>query len=52
VPDILVKGGDYKIEDVVGREIVEGNKGRVVCVSYIEGFSTTSIIKKIKRRFC
>ena len=52
VPDILVKGGDYKIEDVVGREIVEGNKGKVVCVSYIEGFSTTSIIKKIKRRFC
>ncbi len=52
VPDILVKGGDYKIEDIVGREIVEGNGGRVVSVSYIEGFSTTSIIKKIKRRFC
>jgi len=52
VPDILVKGGDYKIEDVVGRDIVEGNGGRVVCVSYIEGFSTTSIIEKIKRRFC
>jgi len=52
LPDILVKGGDYKIEDIVGRDIVEGNGGRVECVSYIEGFSTTSIIEKIKRRFC
>ncbi len=52
LPDILVKGGDYKIENVVGKDIVEGNGGKVKCVSYTEGFSTTSIIEKIKRRFC
>jgi len=52
MPDILVKGGDYKIQDVIGEDIVQGNGGKVKCVKYIEGFSTTSIIEEIKRRFC
>lgn len=44
-PDVLVKGGDWKEEEVVGRELVS----EVKIVEYQEGFSTTSIIEKIKR---
>ncbi len=46
-PDLLVKGADWKIEDVVGRDIVEGRGGKVVTIQYLEGKSTTNIIKKI-----
>lgn len=46
-PDLLVKGADWKIEDVVGRDIVEGRGGKVVTMQYLEGKSTTNIIKKI-----
>lgn len=48
LPDILVKGGDYKVEDVVGREEVETNGGEVIIIPFTEGFSTTSIVQKIK----
>lgn len=47
VPDILVKGGDYKKEDVVGKEIVENNGGEVVIIPFVDGKSTTNIINKI-----
>ncbi|MFA7326089.1 MAG: D-glycero-beta-D-manno-heptose 1-phosphate adenylyltransferase [Candidatus Kapaibacterium sp.] len=47
VPDILVKGGDYKKEDVVGKDIVESNGGEVVIIPFVDGKSTTSIINKI-----
>lgn len=47
-PDIITKGGDYKTEDVVGKEIVEGKGGKVVICPFIESHSTTSIINKIK----
>lgn len=46
-PDILVKGADYKEEDVVGREVVETYGGKVVLVPYVNGKSTTRIINKI-----
>ena len=46
-PDILAKGEDYAIEDVVGRDIVENYGGRVELVRFEEGKSTTNIIKKI-----
>jgi len=46
-PDILVKGGDYTPETVVGREQVERWGGRVELISFVEGRSTTGIIKKI-----
>ena len=42
-PDILVKGGDYKIEDVVGREFAK----ETVLIDFVDGYSTTNIIKKI-----
>jgi D-beta-D-heptose 7-phosphate kinase/D-beta-D-heptose 1-phosphate adenosyltransferase len=46
-PDILVKGDDYKKEEVVGREVVESYGGRVELVKLVRGVSTTSIIKRI-----
>jgi D-glycero-beta-D-manno-heptose 1-phosphate adenylyltransferase len=46
-PDILVKGADWKIEDVVGKDIVEARGGKVVTMDYMEGRSTTNIINKI-----
>lgn len=47
-PDILVKGGDYRPEDVVGKDIVEKKGGNVVILPFVDGKSTTSIITKIK----
>lgn len=47
-PDVLAKGGDYRIEDVVGRDIVEKNNGKVVLIPFVDGKSTTNIIDKIK----
>lgn len=47
MPDVLVKGGDYKIEDIVGHDIVESNGGTVVTIPLTEGYSTTGTISKI-----
>lgn len=47
-PDILVKGDDYSIENIVGSDIVIQNGGSVRTISLIKGYSTTNIIKKIK----
>ncbi len=52
IPDVLVKGSDWAIEDVVGRDIVEANGGRVVLVELTPNRSTTNIIKTILERFC
>ena len=46
-PDVLVKGGDYSVETVVGHEIVLAAGGRVEIVPTVEGFSTTNIVKKL-----
>jgi D-beta-D-heptose 7-phosphate kinase/D-beta-D-heptose 1-phosphate adenosyltransferase len=50
-PAVLVKGGDYTIEGVVGREIVESAGGRVELVSFVDGKSTTNIIEKILKSY-
>ena len=47
-PDIITKGGDYKINEVVGHETVIKNNGRVVIIPLTQGYSTTSILNKIK----
>ena len=47
LPDVLVKGGDYTIEQIAGAKEVIANGGRVVINKIIEGFSTTNIINKI-----
>ena len=48
VPDVLAKGGDYEIETIVGHEIVQENGGEVKLVPFVDGFSSTNIIEKIK----
>lgn len=48
-PDVLIKGSDYKIEDIVGYDIVNAKGGEVVTIDFIEGYSTTSIIEKLKK---
>ena len=48
-PDVLVKGGDYKPEEVVGRDIVEARGGRLELIQFVEGKSTTNIINKISK---
>ena len=48
MPDVLIKGGDYTSETVVGAKEVISNGGRVEIISLEEGFSTTRIIEKIK----
>jgi len=51
-PDILVKGGDWPIETIVGREIVEKKGGEILSIPLMEGISTTNIIEEVKKRFC
>ena len=47
-PDILVKGNDYLAENIVGADIVMANGGEVLTIDLVEGYSTTTIIHKIK----
>lgn len=47
-PDILVKGSDYKAEDIVGYDIVTAKGGKVVTIDFLEGYSTSGIIQKNK----
>jgi D-beta-D-heptose 7-phosphate kinase / D-beta-D-heptose 1-phosphate adenosyltransferase len=46
-PNVLVKGGDYSLDGVVGRDVVEANGGRVELVQFVDGRSTSRIIDKI-----
>ena len=48
-PDILAKGGDYKIDTIVGHKIVKENGGEVILIPFVDGFSSTNIINKIKK---
>ncbi len=49
-PDVLVKGGDYKPDEVVGKDIVEARGGRLELIQFVEGKSTTNIINKINNQ--
>jgi D-beta-D-heptose 7-phosphate kinase/D-beta-D-heptose 1-phosphate adenosyltransferase len=49
-PNVLVKGGDYTREGVVGHEIVEANGGEVLLVPTMEGFSTTSLVERAREK--
>jgi rfaE bifunctional protein nucleotidyltransferase chain/domain len=46
-PDVLVKGADYKAEEIVGYDIVKARGGEVVTIELTQGFSTTALINKI-----
>ena len=48
-PDILVKGGDYELSQIVGADSVKENGGKVEIIPFIEGYSSTQIIDKIKK---
>ena len=48
LPDVLVKGGDYSLDQIHGREEVEAAGGRVVSLPFVDGVSTTEIMKRIK----
>ena len=47
-PDVLVKGDDYKAEDIVGYDIVMAKGGKVATIPLVKGFSTTNLIAKMK----
>lgn len=50
MPDILVKGADYAVENIVGAKEVIANGGEVKTIDFVEGYSSTSIINKIRKQ--
>jgi D-glycero-beta-D-manno-heptose 1-phosphate adenylyltransferase len=50
LPDVLVKGGDYQLDEIHGREEVEAAGGKVISLPFVEGASTTSVLEKMKRK--
>lgn len=48
VPDVLVKGGDWPVSQIVGRDVVESAGGRVISLEFEKGFSTSEIISRIR----
>lgn len=48
LPDVLVKGGDWALDEIIGRDEVESAGGRVLSLPYVQGSSTTDIIERIK----
>jgi len=51
LPDVLVKGGDYGLDQIHGREEVEAAGGKVISLPFVKGASTTSLIDKMSRGF-
>lgn len=47
-PDVLVKGNDYKAEEIVGYDVVTSKGGQVITIQLVDGFSTTKLIEKMK----
>ena len=50
-PDILIKGGDYKENEIIGSDFIKKNKGKVKIIPFVKGFSSSNIIKKIVKSF-
>ena len=48
LPDVLVKGGDYDLDGIVGREVVEEAGGEVRVLPFVEGYSTTGLLDRLK----
>lgn len=46
-PDVLVKGGDWPLDEIVGRDVVERSGGTVATISYVKGISTSELIQRI-----
>lgn len=47
-PDVLVKGGDWPVEQIVGREVVQAGGGEVVSLQLLPGYSTTSLLERVR----
>ena len=47
-PDVLIKGGDYRAEEIVGYDVVSNSGGKVIILPFLEGYSTSTIIDKLK----
>ena len=50
LPDVLVKGGDYQLNEIHGREEVEAAGGKVISLPFVPGASTTSLLERMKRK--
>ena len=50
LPDVLVKGGDYQLDQIHGREEVEAAGGRVISLPFVDGASTTTLIERMKKQ--
>jgi len=50
LPDVLVKGGDYQLDEIHGREEVEAAGGKVISLPFVAGASTTSLLQRMKQR--
>ena len=48
LPDVLVKGGDYRPEDIVGGDVVEANGGSVVVIPFVEGYSSSDLLDRMR----
>jgi D-glycero-beta-D-manno-heptose 1-phosphate adenylyltransferase len=50
LPDVLVKGGDYQLDQIHGREEVEAAGGKVISLPFVDGASTTTLIERMKQK--
>ncbi|MDR1226850.1 MAG: D-glycero-beta-D-manno-heptose 1-phosphate adenylyltransferase [Prevotellaceae bacterium] len=48
-PDILVKGSDYKVENIAGAEVVQAKGGKIVTIPFVEGYSTSKVVEKLRQ---
>jgi bifunctional ADP-heptose synthase (sugar kinase/adenylyltransferase) len=48
-PDILVKGGDYQLSQIVGREVVLARGGQVLTLPFVPGYSTTALLQRLRK---
>ena len=51
LPDVLIKGADWAVNDIVGKDVVEANGGKVETIEFVNNQSTTNIIKTVLERF-
>jgi len=50
LPDVLVKGGDYQLDEIHGREEVEASGGKVISLPFVDGASTTALIERMRNK--
>jgi bifunctional ADP-heptose synthase (sugar kinase/adenylyltransferase) len=48
MPDVLVKGGDWPEDKIIGADVVKGTGGEVISIPFVTGYSTTDLIEKLR----